>query len=98
MGLLDVNVLVALVWDAHVHHERAAEWFDSLSDPWATCPITEAGFIRVSTNPKIITGAIGISDARDVLRDLRALGTPRFLPTMCPQLTRTFPRSAVTGR
>ena len=27
MGLLDVNALVALAWDTHVHHARMREWF-----------------------------------------------------------------------
>ena len=33
MGLLDVNALVALVWDSHVHHAAMREWFrEHLSD------------------------------------------------------------------
>lgn len=52
-ALLDVNVLVALFDAAHVHHEAAHDWFaDHRSDGWATCAITENGFIRVLTNPK----------------------------------------------
>jgi len=27
MALLDVNALVALVWDAHVHHDAVRAWF-----------------------------------------------------------------------
>ena len=48
VALLDVNVLVALFDPGHVHHEAAHDWFaDNAADGWATCPITEAGFIRV---------------------------------------------------
>jgi len=51
-ALLDVNVLVALAWPNHVHHESAHEWFAGRRDPgWATCPLTESGFVRVSSNP-----------------------------------------------
>ena len=33
MGLLDVNALVALVWDSHVDHAAMREWFrEHLSD------------------------------------------------------------------
>lgn len=79
MALLDVNALVALAWDTHVHHEAVAAWFDRRSGPWATCPVTEAGFVRISSNPKILSGALGVDEARDVLRDLRAVGEHRFL-------------------
>lgn len=79
MALLDVNALVALAWDAHVHHEAIAAWFDGHTGPWATCPISEAGFVRVSCNPTAVTGALAIDEARGVLRDLRAIGEHRFL-------------------
>lgn len=79
MALLDVNALVALAWDTHVHHEAIAAWFDERTGPWATCPVSEAGFVRVSSNAKILAGALGVDDARSVLRDLRAIGEHRFL-------------------
>lgn len=53
MALLDVNALVALAWDSHIHHARIREWFTANATlGWATCPLTEAGFVRVSTKPK----------------------------------------------
>lgn len=52
MALLDVNALVALAWDSHIHHARIREWFTANATlGWATCPLTEAGFVRVSTFP-----------------------------------------------
>ena len=47
MWLLDGNVLVALAIDTHVFHERVHRWFDSLTDPFATCAITEGTLLRV---------------------------------------------------
>jgi toxin-antitoxin system PIN domain toxin len=44
--LLDVNVLVALVADTHVHHAEARRWFRQGGGPFATCPITQGGLIR----------------------------------------------------
>jgi hypothetical protein len=80
VGLLDVNALVALAWDSHIHHEPMREWFAAnASKGWATCPITESGFVRVSTNPKVLTHPIGIIDARHVLSALRASAGHRFL-------------------
>jgi toxin-antitoxin system PIN domain toxin len=50
--LLDINVLIALFDPAHVHHEAAHRWVQTLAAPkWATCPLTQNGFIRVLTNP-----------------------------------------------
>lgn len=79
MALLDVNALVALAWDAHVHHAAVSAWFDRRAEPWATCPVTEAGFVRVSSNPKVLAGSLSVAGARDVLRDLRDVGEHRFL-------------------
>jgi toxin-antitoxin system PIN domain toxin len=51
-ALLDVNVLVALFDPDHVHHELAHDWFaENRSRGWATCPLTENGFLRVLSNP-----------------------------------------------
>lgn len=50
--LLDVNVLISLVNPKHVHHQIVRKWFASISaDIWTTCPITEAGLIRIMSNP-----------------------------------------------
>jgi toxin-antitoxin system PIN domain toxin len=48
-GLLDVNVLVALLVPEHLHHTLALNWFSSQAAAagWATCAVTELGVIRV---------------------------------------------------
>ncbi len=79
MALLDVNALVALAWDTHVHHAAVSAWFDERTGPWATCPVSEAGFVRISSNAKAIVGALGVEEARSVLHDLRGVGEHRFL-------------------
>lgn len=80
MALLDVNALVALAWDSHIHHVRIRDWFAAnASQGWATCPITESGFVRVSTNPKALPSPIGMTDARQVLDSLRGAHGHRFL-------------------
>jgi hypothetical protein len=78
--LLDVNALVALAWDSHVHHVPIRRWFRRHArDGWATCPVTEAGFVRVSSNPQVLPSPITVTAARDVLRALRGAGAHRFL-------------------
>ncbi|HEY7961575.1 MAG TPA: type II toxin-antitoxin system VapC family toxin [Solirubrobacteraceae bacterium] len=80
MALLDVNALVALAWDSHVHHATMRGWFTANSSAgWATCPITESGFVRVSSNPIVLPSAIGVDAARGVLSTLRADPGHRFL-------------------
>jgi toxin-antitoxin system PIN domain toxin len=52
-ALLDVNVLLALFDRAHVHHPRAREWFSSRAgDGWASCPLTQNGFVRIISQPR----------------------------------------------
>jgi uncharacterized protein len=46
--LLYVNVLIALLDPAHVHHDPAHEWFGAHGHTaWATCPLTENGVLRI---------------------------------------------------
>ena len=79
-SLLDVNALVALAWDSHVHHTVIRSWFARNSEQgWATCPITESGFVRVSSNPKVLPSPIGVEAARRVLSALRSLAGHQFL-------------------
>ena len=48
-ALLDVNVLLALMDRDHIHHQRALAWWRSdRDDGWASCPLTQNGFIRIS--------------------------------------------------
>jgi toxin-antitoxin system PIN domain toxin len=80
VGLLDVNALVALAWDSHVHHTVARSWIRASDrEGWATCPLTESGFVRVSSNPKVLSSPIGVVAAREVLAALRAVEGHGFL-------------------
>jgi len=47
---------------------------------WATSPLTESGFVRVSANPKVLPSAIPVRSALEVLAGLREAGDHRFLP------------------
>ena len=56
--LLDINLLIALAWPSHVHHRQAHAWFaENAPSGWATCPFTQCGFVRISSNPQIIPEA-----------------------------------------
>jgi hypothetical protein len=47
-ALLDVNVLIALLDQAHPHHDTALSWLKAnIKHGWASCPITQNGCIRI---------------------------------------------------
>lgn len=81
IALLDVNVLIALAWPNHVHHTAARAWFETRREEgWATCPLTEAGFVRVSCNPAVVRHSVTPLDAIAVLQRLSRLGSHKFWP------------------
>ena len=52
-ALLDINVLVALLDSDHVDHRRARRWIETeVGHGWATCAITENGFVRIMSQPR----------------------------------------------
>ena len=52
-SLLDVNVLIALFDQQHSFHQRARTWLEGvIDDGWSSCPITQAGFARVISDPR----------------------------------------------
>ncbi|MGR6966040.1 TA system VapC family ribonuclease toxin [Geodermatophilus sp. URMC 61] len=80
MALLDVDALVALAWDSHVHHVAIRSCFAAhAASGWATSPTTESGLVRVSSNPKVLPNAIPTPTARQVLAALRRAPGHRFL-------------------
>lgn len=73
MLLLDVNVLVALAWPTHIHHLAARRWFAAAhAEGWATTPVTEFGFVRVSSNPAAVGDPLTPGEALTVLDEIRA--------------------------
>lgn len=50
--LLDINLLLALTDPMHIHHELSHHWFaEKGQQAWATCPLTENGFVRIASHP-----------------------------------------------
>jgi toxin-antitoxin system PIN domain toxin len=95
LALLDVNALVALAWDSHVHHAAIRAWFAANGPSgWATCAVTESGFVRVSSNPRILPYAISPDDARGVLSALRGVDGHRFLANDVSLCDQDVPRIA----
>ena len=87
--LLDVNVLVAMSYADHVHSERVNRWISQLAAEhgcdraiFATCPITELGFVRVSSGKAAY--AESVDAARDDLEDLKASMGMLLIPDDLP--------------
>lgn len=71
---------MSLAWPNHVHHAAAHIWFRQRGGwPWATTPVTEAGFVRVSSNAAAIHDAVTPAEAITLLRRLRDLSGHTFL-------------------
>ena len=69
--LLDVNVLLAIAWPNHQFHAVAIAAL-SRQNRWATCALTQLGFIRLSSNPAVIATAKSPQDAAGLLARLVA--------------------------
>jgi toxin-antitoxin system PIN domain toxin len=73
IALPDINVLLALAWGNHPHHEAAHRWFarDSAAG-WATCLFTQTGFLRLSLNPQVVGVSLDCQAALHLLQSLVA--------------------------
>jgi toxin-antitoxin system PIN domain toxin len=79
--LLDVNLLIALAWPSHVHHSTAQKWFSaSRKAGFRTCPLTQIGFVRISSHPKFTPDAVSARDALAMLERITALAEHKFWP------------------
>lgn len=70
--LLDVNVLLAIAWPNHQFHSAALARMGAATGNWATCALTEIGFIRLSSNPAVVGSVKSPSDAVFLLAEMTA--------------------------
>ncbi len=89
MHLLDVNVVLALLDQAHIHNERVEEWFDTPGLQWAICAFTEAGVLRFLTRPK--TGEMSMEQVTAMLDRLRQQPGYHYQPIAVDWQTLTKP-------
>lgn len=79
-ALLDINVLIALVDPDHADHLRVHAWAaDGLSHGWASCAITENGFVRILSQPAY-PAEVTVNQAVALLRDSAANVRHKFWP------------------
>jgi len=75
--LLDVSVLIALLWENHDQYWRAQQWLATIPH-FATCPIVQLGFARISSNASLGYGTRP-EQAFSLLRDFMADERHRFV-------------------
>lgn len=79
-ALLDVNVLLALLDSDHVDHDRSQGWLaDNLSGGWASCAITENGFVRILSQPRY-PSPVPAAEAAELLSRATTSGQHAFWP------------------
>lgn len=79
-ALLDVNVLLALLDSDHVDHRRATDWLDDeIAAGWASCPITENGFVRILSQPRY-PSPVSPAEAIELLGEARGSDHHAFWP------------------
>jgi toxin-antitoxin system PIN domain toxin len=91
-ALLDINVLLALAWPSHVHHHEAQAWFARRrAAGFRTCPLTQTGFVRISSNPNFTSQAVSPGAALLLLEQITSLPEHEFWPDDLP-LNQALPR------
>lgn len=79
MNLLDVNLLIALAWGDHEHHQAAHAWFLANSgDGFATCHSTQSSFLRLSLNPNVVGTQLTCNEAIAALQSLTSHSAHSF--------------------
>jgi toxin-antitoxin system PIN domain toxin len=79
--LLDVNVLVAMAWPRHTAHAAVQAWLGREGHKgWASCPFTQAGFVRIISNPAFSRDALSPQQALALLRVNLEHPTHHFWP------------------
>jgi toxin-antitoxin system PIN domain toxin len=68
--LLDVNVLFAIAWPNHQFHAAALRRLESSRVSWATCALTELGFIRLSSSPAAVPSPKSPAEAAMMLASM----------------------------
>jgi len=80
-SLLDVNVLVASSDLEHVAYRKVHAWLQATgSRAWATCPLTQSGFVRIISNPRFHPKRVEVAEALGLLADITQRPGHRFWP------------------
>jgi uncharacterized protein len=81
IGLLDINVLIALLDSEHEMHDAAHAWFSKARHlGWATCPITENGCVRILSSAAYPALGLSVLGVAKIFAELCAAEDHHFWP------------------
>ncbi len=79
--LADVNALLFLADPSSPFHLAAKSFFERASiEGWATCPITENGFLRIFGHPRFPGGPGSSQSARETIQQWKSIPGHQFWP------------------
>jgi toxin-antitoxin system PIN domain toxin len=77
--LLDVGALIAWLDPNHAFHGAVGDWMTRHGPDWATCAITQNGFVRITSQPAY-PGAATVAEALEVLQEATSVPEHEFWP------------------
>ena len=77
--LYDVNALLALFDEEHEKHDLVNAWFEgNLEQGWASCPLTQNGYLRVRSQPSY-SSPLSLAEAYAQLLDATSSQHHQFI-------------------
>lgn len=81
--LLDTSALLGLAWPNHQYHREVVARLERQPGmPWATCALTQLGFLRLSSNPAVVGMRKTPSQSLAMLSELVSDSHHRFLKNL----------------
>lgn len=100
VSLLDVNMLIALLDEQHIHHSYIHRWLSESPGEfyWATCPLTINGFVRIFGSAQYREGPGTLEAAATILDQACSVAHHEFWPDDLSLLDADiFRRRAIPG-
>lgn len=80
--LLDTNILIPLLWPNHTSQVKVLKWFRANAESsFATCSLTQAGFLRITTTPAAMKVVYKLHEAKQLLFECTKRPGHKFLQT-----------------
>jgi hypothetical protein len=94
--LVDVNVLLSVVMQRHIHHRAARQWYEGLqSGEGCVCRVAQLGLVRLLSNAAVmgegvLTASDGWAVSEELLYDDRIAFAiePKGIDSLMPSLFR----------
>jgi toxin-antitoxin system PIN domain toxin len=79
--LLDINILLGIAWEDQEAHATVFPWFQQTGrHQFATCGITQTGFVRISSSVRFGPNAVSVKEAFQAMDSFTAMAGHEFWP------------------